>query len=82
MGILESACNDFTFKNNKVFINHILLIFKLYVFKSREEKFINLNNLIAKLRKVKMIEKEIALTNAVERIAFANKCLIINNIIP
>ena len=58
LGILESESNDSTFKNNKVFINHILLIFKLYVFKSRE----NLNNIIPKIRKVKTIEKEIALT--------------------
>ena len=34
---------------NKVFINHILLIFKLYVFKSREKKLININNLIAEI---------------------------------
>ena len=36
-GILESTSNSSIFKNNKVFINHILLIFKLYVFKSREK---------------------------------------------
>ena len=39
------------FKNNKVFINHILLIFKLYVHNSREKKLININNLIAKSEK-------------------------------
>ena len=82
MGIPESASNDSIFKNNKVFINHILLIFKLYVFKSREKKFINLNNLIAEIRKVKTIEKEIALTNSMKTIAFTKKWLIINNIIP
>ena len=59
-GILKFASNDSIFRNNKVFINHILLIFKLYVFTSREKKFINLNNLIAEIRKVKMSEKEIA----------------------
>ena len=37
LGILESASNAMIFENNKVFINHILLIFKLYVFKSREK---------------------------------------------
>ena len=31
-GILESTSNSSIFKNNKVFINHILLIFKLCVF--------------------------------------------------
>ena len=34
--IFDSANNDSTFKKNKVFINPILLIFKLYVYKSRE----------------------------------------------
>ena len=34
---LESASNDSTFKTNKVFINHIILVFNLYVFKSREK---------------------------------------------
>ena len=56
--ILESASNDSTFKNNKAFINHFLLIFKLYVFISREKMFINLNILIAQIRKVKRIEKK------------------------
>ena len=55
--ILESASNDSTFKN-KAFINHFLLIFKLYVFISREKMFINLNILIAQIRKVKRIEKK------------------------
>ena len=30
-GILDSTSNDPIFKNNKVFINYILLIFNLYV---------------------------------------------------
>ena len=34
-GIIESASNDSILKNNKVFINHILLILKLHVYKSR-----------------------------------------------
>ena len=82
LGIPESASNYSIFKNNKVFINHILLIFKLYVFKSREKKFMNLNNLIAAIRKVKTIEKEIALTNSMKSIAFTKKWLIIDNLIP
>ena len=81
-GILKSASNNSSFKNNKIFINDILLIFKLYVFKSREKKFINLNNLIAQIQKVKRIVKETALTNSMETIAFTKKWLIINKIIP
>ena len=81
-GILKFASNDSISRNKKVFINHILLIFKLYVFTSREKKFINLNNLIAEIRKVKRSEKETALTNSMKTIAFIKKQSIINNIIP
>ena len=49
LGILDSASNNSFFENNKILINHILLIFKLYVYKSREKKFININNLIAEI---------------------------------
>ena len=35
-GFLDSANNDSIFENNKVLSNHILLIFKLYVCKSRD----------------------------------------------
>ena len=66
----------------KVFINHILLIIKLYVFKSCEKKFISINNFTAEIRKVKRIEKEIALTKSKKTIAFTKKWYIIINIIP
>ena len=82
MGIPESARNGSNFKNNKVFINHILLKFMLCVFKSREKKLIDLNNLIGIIRKVKTMEKEIALINSMKTIAFTKTWLIINNIIP
>ena len=81
-GILESASNDSIFKNDEVFINYILLIFKLHVYRSREKKSINLNNLIAEIQKVRRTEKEIALSNSMKTIAFTKKWLIINNIIP
>ena len=54
LGILDSVSN----------ITHFLKTIKsLYVYKSREKKLININNLIAEIRKVKRIEKEIALNN-------------------
>ena len=81
-GFLDSENNDSIFENNKSLSNHILLIFKLYVYKSRERKLININNLIAEIRKVKRIEKEIALTNSKKTIAFTKKWHIINNIVP
>ena len=54
-------------------MNHILLIFKLYVHKSRAKKFININNLIAEIRQVKTIETEIVLTNPKKGIASTKK---------
>ena len=72
LGIPESASNDSIFKNNKVFINHILLIFKLYI----------VIFLIAEIRKVKRIGKEIILTNSMKAFASTKKWLVINNIVP
>ena len=40
---------------------------------SREKKFKNINNLIAEIRKVKRIEKYIALTIALTRIALTQR---------
>ena len=37
LGILDSVSNNSLFENNEIFINHILLIFKLYVYKPREK---------------------------------------------
>ena len=73
LGILDSVRSKSFSENNKTFISHILLIFKLYVYKSREKKFININNLIAEIRKVKRIEKEIALNNTKKTISFRRK---------
>ena len=81
LGILDSVSNNSLFENNKTLINHILLIFKLCVYKSREKKFINTNNLIAEIRKIKRIEKEIALNNATKTIAFRKKWHLTDNII-
>ena len=55
---LDSANNDSISENNKYLSNHILLIFKLHVYKSREKKLINIDNLITEIRKIKRIEKK------------------------
>ena len=39
------------------FQNNLILLFKLYVYKSREKKLLNIDNLIAEIRKRKRIEK-------------------------
>ena len=54
----------------------------LNVYKSREKKLLNINTLIAEIRKIKRIEKEIALPNSKKTIAFTRKWHIIDNIVP
>ena len=79
---LDYTNNNPIFKNNKCLSNHILIIFKLYVYKSREKKLLNIKNLIAKIRKLKGTEKYIALSNSKKIIAFTRKWHIMNNIVP
>ena len=80
-GFLDSTNSDYNFKKNKLLINHILLIFKLYVYRSREKQFIHINNLIAEIKSAKAIEKEIARSNSKKTIVFKNKWHITNEII-
>ena len=54
----------------------------MYEYISPEKKFININDLIAEIRKAKRTEKEIVLTNSKKLIAFTRKWHMINNIIP
>ena len=68
--------------NTTDFVNHILLIFKLYIYKSREKKFININNFIAGIQKVKMTEKEITLNNSKKNNCLYKKWHLTDNIIP
>ena len=79
--LLNSTNSDHNFKKNKLLINHILLIFKLYVYRSRKNQFIYINNLIAEIKSAKAIEKEIATSNSKKTIAFKNKWHITNDII-
>ena len=66
---------------NSDLINHVVLIFKLYVYRSREKQFIHINNLIAEIKSAKVIEKEIATSKSKKTIAFKNKWHITNDII-
>ena len=79
---LDYTNNVSIFENNKCLSNHILLIFKLYVYNSREKNLLNINNLIAEIQKIKRIEKEIAPPNSKKTIAFTRKWHIIDNIVP
>ena len=53
--------------------NHILLIFRLYVYQSRERGILNLNGLIKKVTKVKKLERKIASVCKKKTIQFNNK---------
>ena len=80
-GLLDSTNSDYNLETNKLLINHILLIFKLYVYRSREKQFIHINSLIAEIKSPRVIQKEIATSNSKKKIAFKNKWHITNNII-
>ena len=81
-GFLDYTNNDSIFENNKCLSNHILLIFTLYMYKSREKKLLNINNLIAEIQKIKRIEKEVTLLNSKKTIVFTRKCNIIDKVVP
>ena len=57
IGFANTYCIDTLLKN------HILLLFKIYVYNSRKHEKISLKNLIRNITKVKNIEKEIAEKN-------------------
>ena len=59
--------------NLNILQNHILLIFKLYVYQSRERGVLNLNSLIKNVTKVKKLERRIASECEKKTIQFNNK---------
>ena len=44
-------------------INHILLLFKLYIYKSRKKHRVNINDLLANILKIKKLEKVTGFNN-------------------
>ena len=59
--------------NLNVLQSHILLIFKLYIYQSRERGVLNLNSLIKSVTKVKKLEIKIAFVCEKKTIQFNNK---------
>ena len=57
----------------KLLINNIILILKLYIYKSTEKQRININNLLAEIKNVKKMENEIAKLKLKKKKAFKNK---------
>ena len=58
--------------NLNILQNHILLIFKLYIYQSRERGVLNLNGLIKNVTKVKKLERKIAYVCEKKTIQFNN----------
>ena len=67
-------------KHNSLYQSHSINIYVICV-QVQQKKLININNLIAENRKVKRIEKEIALTNSKKTISFTKKWHMTNNIV-
>ena len=44
-------------------INHLLLIFKSYIYKTRNTKQLNFDNIMITMKKIKEIEKELTSSN-------------------
>ena len=59
-------------------INHILLLFKLYIYKSRNKHRLNINELLANILNIKKLEKVTAFGN-VKKVAAYNKKWVITN---
>ena len=57
---LQAADSDFSEKDNTenvILYNHVFPIFKLYIYHSRENGFLNVMSLVNQIMKIKKIEK-------------------------
>ena len=70
--------------NDKSFLiqNMILMVFKLYVYKSRVSGTLNFNTFLHQLAKVKNVEKGAAFNNKQKHDMFLKKWSIIENLLP
>ena len=56
------------YSNNLIFANHILLLFKIYLYNSRKHKKVTLRKLIRIITKVKDVEREKGLETMIKRL--------------
>ena len=59
-------------------VNHLLLIFKLYIYNSRVSGRLNLNCLLEEIRKIKSLEKHISEKNEIKKKLFLKKWKVID----
>ena len=50
--------------DNTILQNHLLLVFKIYLYKSRSYGFVCLKSLLLEIKKINRLEKKIAEANA------------------
>ena len=62
----QAAFSGFMEKNldNSILQNHLLLVFKIYLYKSRSYGFVCLKSLLLEIKKINCLEKKIAEANA------------------
>ena len=63
-------------------INHILLLFKLYIYKSRSKHRLNIHELLANILNIKKLEKVTAIGNVKKVAAYNKKWDITNRKLP
>ena len=68
--------------SNKHLANHILLLFKLYIYKSRNKYQLNINEHLANILNIKKLENVIAFSNVKNVAAYNKKWDITNRKLP
>ena len=63
----QAAFLGFTEKHldDTILQNHLLLVFKIYLYKSRSYEFVCLTSLILEMKKINSLEKKIAEANVI-----------------
>ena len=77
----QAAFFGFTEKNlhDTILQNHLLLMFKIYLYKSRSYGFVCLKSLLLEVRKINRLEKKIVEANANEHKSYLPKWKKIDN---
>ena len=78
--VILGIFNDFV--SNIHLINHILLLFKLYIYKSRNKYRLNINEHLANILNIKKLENVTAFSNVKNVAAYNKKWDITNRKLP
>ena len=80
----QAAIHGLANEANNIYnlLNHIFLVFKYYVYRSREKHMLNINLLIDNLIEVKKKEKRISLASNNKTETYKGKWCIKDNVLP